>query len=142
VTLIREFQVSTVTRPTAPGLVETMVEESRAVPARVWRATFRGFFDTPDFSGELARLRAPVLLMWGDRDQYARSSDQEALRAAIPGARLIVHGGGGHAIHWEDPARVADDLVAFLYERRELTHLQVVDHARRTPYRVARIATG
>lgn len=140
---IREFQVSTVERAIAPELLAAMVDESRAVPARVWRATFQGFRETPDFSRELARLRAPVLIMWGDRDQYALSTDQEAIRAAIPGARMIVHRGGGHAIHWEDPARVANDLVAFLYERRELTHPEVVEHARRTrQYRVARIAAG
>ena len=132
VALIREFQASTVTRPIPPDLLATMVAESRAVPARVWRAAFRGFVDTPDFSGELARLRAPVLIMWGDRDPYALSADQDALRAAIPGARLLVHHGGGHAIHWEDPERVANDLVAFLYERRELEQSEVVEHARET----------
>jgi pimeloyl-ACP methyl ester carboxylesterase len=127
---IREFQVSTLARAIPPELLATVVEESRAVPARVWRAMFRGFLDTPDFSDELARLRAPALIVWGDRDQYAKAADQQALRAVIPGARLLVHAGGGHALHWEDPARVANDLVAFLYERREPT--QVVTHVRET----------
>jgi pimeloyl-ACP methyl ester carboxylesterase len=84
----------------------------------VWREAFRGFLETPDFSAELARVRAPALIVWGDRDSYAPEADQEALRDAVRGARLIVYRGGGHAFHWEDPARVAHDLVAFLYERR------------------------
>jgi pimeloyl-ACP methyl ester carboxylesterase len=128
--LIREFQRSTLARAIPPELLATVVEESRAVPARVWRAAFRGFLDTPDFSGELARLRAPALIVWGDRDQYAGAADQHALRAIVPGARLLVYSGGGHALHWEDPGRVADDLVAFLYERREPT--EAVTHAHET----------
>jgi pimeloyl-ACP methyl ester carboxylesterase len=124
---LREFQLSTLARAIPPELLATVVEESRAVPARVWRAAFRGFLDTPDFSGELARLRAPTLIAWGDRDQYGKAADQQALRAVIPGARLIVHRGGGHALHWEDPVRVTDELVAFLYERRDSR--QVVTHA-------------
>ena len=114
----RDFQVSTLAREVPPELLTMAVEESLQVPARVWREAFRGFLETPDFSAELARVRAPALIVWGDRDSYAPAADQEALRAAIPGARLIVYEGGGHAFHWEDPARVAHDLVAFLYDRR------------------------
>jgi pimeloyl-ACP methyl ester carboxylesterase len=116
--LVREFQVSTLAREVPPELLEMVVEESLQVPARVWREAFRGFLETPDFSAELARVRMPALIAWGDGDTYAPAADQEALRDAIPGARLIVYRGGGHAFHWEDPARVAHDLVAFLYDRR------------------------
>ena len=35
------------------------------------------------------------------------------LLARIPGAELRVYEGGGHALHWERPARFAGDLVAF-----------------------------
>jgi len=116
--LAREFQVSTLAREVPPELLAMAVEESLQVPARVWREAFRGFLETPDFSAELARVRAPTLIVWGDCDSYTPAADQEALRAAVSGARLIVYRGGGHAIHWEDPTRVAHDLVAFLYERR------------------------
>jgi pimeloyl-ACP methyl ester carboxylesterase len=116
--MVRDFQVSTLAREVPPELLEMVVEESLQVPAHVWRETFRGFLETPDFSAELARVRAPALIAWGDRDTYAPAADQEALRAAVRGARLIVYKGAGHAFHWEDPVRVAHDLVAFLYDRR------------------------
>jgi pimeloyl-ACP methyl ester carboxylesterase len=119
---VREFQVSTLAREVPSELLATAVEESLQVPARVWRETFRAFLETPDFSAELARVQAPALIAWGDRDSYASGADQEALCASIPRARLLVYGGGGHAIHWEDPASVAQDLVAFLYERRAAGH--------------------
>jgi pimeloyl-ACP methyl ester carboxylesterase len=117
---VTDFQVSTLARD-VPELLDIAVEESLQVPLRVWRETFRGFVETHDFSAQLSRVQAPTLIVWGDCDAYSQAAEQEALRAAIPGARLIVHGGAGHAMHWEDPARVANDLVSFLYERRGAT---------------------
>jgi len=43
----RAFQESTLARPVPPRLLETVVAESLKVPARVWRATFQGFLETP-----------------------------------------------------------------------------------------------
>jgi pimeloyl-ACP methyl ester carboxylesterase len=116
--IVREFQLSTLARPVPPDFLETVISESLRVPARVWRATFRGFLDTPDFTKELAALGAPTLVAWGDRDTYCPQEDQEWLRDVIPQSRLLVYSGAGHAFHWEDPDRFAADLVAFVYERR------------------------
>jgi pimeloyl-ACP methyl ester carboxylesterase/tetratricopeptide (TPR) repeat protein len=113
----KEFQVSTIARPVAPDLLETAVGESLQVPARVWRAAFKGFLETPDFSHELRRVTAPTLLVWGDRDAYADRAAQDALSAAIPRARLVTYRGGGHAVHWEDPAAFTHDLVSFALQR-------------------------
>jgi pimeloyl-ACP methyl ester carboxylesterase len=113
----REFQVSTLARPVPPDFLETVISESLHVPARVWRDTFRGFLDTPDFSAELSRVAAPTLIAWGELDAYPSRSDQEALQQAIGGSRLVTYPGAGHAFHWEDPDRFAADLVAFIYER-------------------------
>lgn len=43
-----------------------------------------------------------------------RYVSQDRLVASIPGSRLVIYEGGGHAFHWEDPARFATDLSAFL----------------------------
>ena len=115
---VRDFQVSTLAREIPAEFLDLVVDESLNVPARVWRATFRAFLDTPDFSGQLARVTAPALIAWGDRDTYALLADQESLVAALPRARRVTYQGAGHAFHWEDPARFAADLVAFVYERR------------------------
>jgi non-heme chloroperoxidase len=116
--VVRDFQASTLAQPVPPELLETVVSESLKVPAAVWRATFKSFLETEDFSGELAAVRVPVLLVWGDRDSYAQSTDQEALREVINTARLTVYAGAGHSPHWEEPERFARDLVGFVYERR------------------------
>jgi pimeloyl-ACP methyl ester carboxylesterase len=43
--LAHEFQVSTLARPIAPGLLERMVEQSLRVPARAWRGLFDGLLE-------------------------------------------------------------------------------------------------
>jgi non-heme chloroperoxidase len=110
----REWQLSTTARPVDPGHFDTIVAETLKVPAFVWHATFQGFLATEDFTGELANVSVPTLLAWGDRDTYTLRAAQDRLLQAIPGARLIVYENYGHAFHWEDPARFAADLVAFV----------------------------
>ncbi len=108
----REFQESTLAQPVPPTFLETVVWESLKVPARVWRAAFEGLLEN-DFSGELAEIKAPTLIVWGDQDVFAPRRDQDALAAAIAGSRLVVYPGAGHALHWEEPDRFAADLLAF-----------------------------
>jgi pimeloyl-ACP methyl ester carboxylesterase len=113
----REFQVSTLARDVPPGFLDMVVDESLKVPARVWKAAFTEFLNTPDFAHELQRVKAPVLIAWGDRDEYADARNQELLAAALPAARRIVYKTAGHAFHWEDPGRFAMDLLDFVYAR-------------------------
>ena len=109
---VREFQESTLAQPVPPAFVDMVVEESLKLPARVWHAAFEGFLED-DFTGELDRVKAPTLILWGDRDALLMRADQESLRGAIAGSRLVVYEGAGHALHWEEPARFAADVVAF-----------------------------
>ena len=115
---VREFQQSTLAQPVPQALLDTVVQESLKVPARVWKAALAALLDT-DFSGELSKITAPTLIVWGDQDVFFLRPEQEALTAAIAGARLVVYPGAGHGFHWEEPARFAADLVAFT------AHLQV-----------------
>jgi pimeloyl-ACP methyl ester carboxylesterase len=55
----------------------------------------------------------PVLLPWGDADVFAPESDQQRLQHLLPRATRVVYAGVGHALHWEQPRRFADDLAAF-----------------------------
>ncbi len=66
-----------------------------------------------DFVGELSKIRAATLIVWGDRDALCPRRDQDVLLKAIAGSRLVVHEGAGHALHWERPERFAADLAAF-----------------------------
>lgn len=108
----REFQESTLARPVPPAFLDTVVDESLKLPARVWRAALAGLTAAGVPAG-LEGIRAPTLLLWGDRDALIPEAEQEALAAAIPGARRVTHAGGGHSPHWEDPARVAAEIAGF-----------------------------
>lgn len=107
-----EFQASTLAHPVAPEFFETVVNESLKVPARVWRAAFAGLLED-DFTSELSDVAAPTLILYADRDTFCLRADPDDLLAAIPGSRLVVYEGAGHALHWEEPERFAADVAAF-----------------------------
>ena len=110
---MREFQESTLAQPVPQAFLETVVQESLKVPARVWRAAFEGFLQD-DFSRELKKIKAPTLIVWGDQDAFCSRSDQVSSSRAIAGSQLVVYPGAGHACHWEEPERFAADLVTFV----------------------------
>ena len=112
---VRAFAESTVARPVPLAFLETLVQENLKVPARVWKATFQGLLEDDSFA-QLDKISAPTLIVWGDRDAFLTRADQEQLKAAITGSRLVVYRGTGHAVYWEAPERVASDLAAFVDE--------------------------
>jgi 3-oxoadipate enol-lactonase len=68
-----------------------------------------------DLRGEVPTIRAPSLVVVGDEDASAPPPDAEALRAAIPDARLLVLEDAGHLCTVERPG-VFEDIVAYLNE--------------------------
>lgn len=92
--------------------LDAMVGESEKVPARVWQQTLTGLLAArPPDPGA---IHTPTLVIWGDRDALIPRDDQERLRNAILGSRLLVYEGAGHVVHWEQPERVARDIAAFV----------------------------
>jgi pimeloyl-ACP methyl ester carboxylesterase len=113
VAIAREFQESTLAQPIPPDFLDIAVSESLQVPARAWRYAFAGLMED-DFTAQLNAIKAPTPLLWGDRDAMVPRGDQFAALGALPTATLSVYEGTGHAVHWEQPARFARDLVAFV----------------------------
>lgn len=109
----REFQKSTLALPVPPEFLDTVVQESLKVPARVWHAAFKGLMES-DLSGDLDKIKAPTLIVWGDKDAYFLRDQQDALAAGISGSKLVIYSGVGHGVHWEAPKRFADDLLSFI----------------------------
>jgi non-heme chloroperoxidase len=110
---VEGFQRSTIARPVPASFLDMAVRESLKVPAAVWRAALSGMMEA-DLSGDLRRITAPTLLLWGDRDAIIPRSAQTVLTASIPDAHLVVLPGTGHAPNWEEPARAAAEIVAFV----------------------------
>src|SRR5204863_8926487 len=65
--------------------------------ATVTRLAYRPRFYNPDLSKWLHRIDVPTLLIWGAEDGLVPPAFGEAYRALIPGARLVVLPGAGHA---------------------------------------------
>lgn len=111
--LAAEFQQSTFAKPIPPEFFETVVNESLKVPARVWKAAFDGLKNS-DNSDEIGKIKVPTLLLWGELDAYFSRGEQEKLLEKINNSKLIVYPGVGHTPHWEEPKKVADDIVNFI----------------------------
>jgi len=116
---VREFAGGTYQRPPPKEFLDVMLDENLKAPARVWRETFASILDYDD-TQELATLRTPTLIIWGDRDAIIDRDATDTLARSIPASRLVVYDGIGHSPHWEDPDRFARDLAGFVEECRQL----------------------
>ncbi len=110
---VRAFVRSTVGPSVPARFLDAMVSQSAAVPAHVWRDTFRGLLDHDGTNG-LRQLLTPTLLVWGDTDEIATRADQDALLDGVGTSRLLAYEGVGHSPHWEQPARLGADITAFV----------------------------
>ncbi|HYD54885.1 MAG TPA: alpha/beta hydrolase, partial [Gemmatimonadaceae bacterium] len=80
--------------------------------ARAMRALVHEFRWPPIEATRLATLRVPVLTILGARDRVVRGARPVAER--LPGARVVLVPGGGHAVNEELPEVVNPVLVKFL----------------------------
>jgi non-heme chloroperoxidase len=110
---IHEFVKSTLVQKVPQAFLNNMIKENLKVPARVWRATLKGLLED-DCLEKLNEIKAPTLIVWGDKDRISPRSDQETLLNSIPNSRLVVYPNAGHVLYWEEPASVASDIVAFI----------------------------
>jgi len=66
-----------------------------------------------DLGERLAGVDLPVLAAHGDRDAFASREEVDWLVSALPRTRLSLYEGTGHAVHWEQPERLAAEIVEF-----------------------------
>jgi pimeloyl-ACP methyl ester carboxylesterase len=109
----RDFQQSTLAQPVPPGWLEMAVAESLKLPARTWQAVCAQGIQEANLTGLLGRIRARTLLLCGELDTLARDG-QQALLEGIEDAQLKWYAGTGHALHWEEPVKFADDVAGFV----------------------------
>lgn len=93
-----------------------VAEQVRATMARVrlpgYTVAARSMAAT-DHSADLHRITVPTLVVVGEQDRVTGVAESETLAAAIPGARLVVLPGAGHAANQERPAEFAAALTSF-----------------------------
>jgi pimeloyl-ACP methyl ester carboxylesterase len=107
-----------------PTLFDDLVADLMKVPAAVWRELFGRLVEYDDLN-ELAGIRAPTLLVWGDADTIVPREMQDALADRINSAELLVYSGSGHTPRWEQPARFANDVAGFVHRCRHATDRRV-----------------
>lgn len=110
---VREFQLGTITQPVPREYFERFGQESLKLPAHVWHAAIDGLAEDDSFEA-IAAFTAPTLLLWGDQDAVALREAQEGLLSKLPNSSLLTYAGTGHAVHWEQPERVAAGLMDFV----------------------------
>lgn len=114
-----EFQKGTLAKPIDPAYYNLLVAEGMKVPVRVFKEVFTGLMNT-DYTHQLKNIKAPVLIMWGTKDNFCTQDAQEQLVKEIRDVRLFVYERTGHALHWEEPARFVNDLVGFVTKSTRL----------------------
>ena len=90
---------------------EVAVASGMMVPPPIRIAMFSRVLDNDDV---LASIRVPTLVVHGGADRIVRSSAAEHTASTVPGAKLLVYPGVGHAPHLETPARFNRDLADFI----------------------------
>lgn len=115
----RGFQESTLARPVPADFLDMVSAESLKLPAHAWKALFADMMGR-DLAPGLARVQAPTLLLWGDKDAFASARDQERLLKGLGDATLRTFPGTGHAPHWEEPAAAAKAVAEFVERLRAL----------------------
>ena len=82
----------------------------------VMKATFANI-NKEDLSGCLARIKRPVLIVWGRKDKSTPISDAFAIQKAIPGSQIKIIEEAGHSPHLTQPKITADLIFDFLNKK-------------------------
>jgi pimeloyl-ACP methyl ester carboxylesterase len=78
------------------------------------RIGWNPYMHDPKLPGRLHRVRAPTLVVWGERDEFVPRAQGERYAELIPGARLEVLPACGHLPVLEKPEELGRLVAAFL----------------------------
>jgi pimeloyl-ACP methyl ester carboxylesterase len=114
-----------------PGFRAAFADPAKATPAFLkryddlvraparrpqWRDLLFGWDRMPVATpAKLAAIKAPTLILWGEKDQIVPLDSGRRFVAAIPGAHLIVYPNTGHLPEEEAAEASAADVGAFLH---------------------------
>lgn len=85
-----------------------------------WQNRIRADIRTgPDIylNDRIGTIKAPALVLWGDKDQLIELAVGEAFHAAMPGSQFVVFKDCGHSPQYERPQETAEAILTFLGKR-------------------------
>jgi len=94
----------------ADALAEPVSETLRVLSRNMDPAVLKRM----DLAGRLSLIRCPTLVISGAQDRIIPPTASRALAAGIPGARLLTLEDCGHAVVWDQPARLEQAVRDFL----------------------------
>jgi pimeloyl-ACP methyl ester carboxylesterase len=102
----------------APGVADRYHEllqygTNRVSMVKTFRA-LRGYNESTTIAGRVRDVKAPTLIMWGDKDRWVPPALLELWKRDIPGAIVRVYPGIGHVAMEELPDVTARDAHQFL----------------------------
>ena len=106
-------------RSTSQGMTDEAIREySKGFADETRRNGALELYRSGDFSEleryELAGLGVPVLLVWGEQDEFSPVAGAHRFKRELPHTELVVIEGAGHFV-WEDaPEECAKALTGFL----------------------------
>ena len=111
-------------QPFVPWPILSVMEEKAIANQEVNKVIFAAISEvgfTSDFRNTIKRIEDPVLIVWGKEDRILDYRNGEAFLEAIPGARLEILEGIGHAPMIEAPEESARLFLEFAKTRTSKT---------------------
>jgi non-heme chloroperoxidase len=106
---VREFQAGTVFQPPSAEFMAAVIENSRRMPAAIWKALLNGLIEEEP----PAWLATRTLVLGGRQDTIFPPTEQNVLARQFARGELELVDGVGHTLHWESPARFMSALARF-----------------------------
>ncbi len=98
---VRAFQYSTVALPVPETFMNAVIENSRRMPARVWRQALQGLIE---YRPAAKRPSVRTLVIGGRKDSVFSAWEQTVIARQYPDGRLQLMDEVGHTPHWEEPS--------------------------------------
>ncbi|MFH1450987.1 MAG: alpha/beta hydrolase [bacterium] len=83
----------------------------------IMRETFKKVIDE-DLSRIIDKIIIPTHIVWGDKDKMTPVKDAYLLNEKVKLSSLTVLKGFGHALNFETPDLVAEEIITFLHHRK------------------------
>lgn len=98
---------------------ERWKQHLRGLSPSIWRAV-NGVIERESVLAELARIRAPTLVLVGAEDVATVPLKSERIQERVAGSKMVMIRGAGHSSTVEEPAAVTAAIQEFLHGIREL----------------------